>query len=610
MDFLNEEIKKDYFEWIKMNKEFLNDLLKCLESGCDKLEEFGEKIYEKNISFSKLAIFLDKFSYTLKNRENFLKHENILAKGYIKKRLPDEIRVLKLGIHNNPSLISKNDLEIINELLNWLSLMINSFLNNEKFPDIKERIEKFEKYVENKKGIFFEDKEVKDNFLKTNKELYECALEAKKLFENKEYFYFVLTYVEMIALFLKLVTLLSGMFLESELLSVYIDPITLLPNRFQLIKDLNVINNAYLLIVNAKGFSKINVLYGFDVGDIILKKVASVLKTQDVIKSYRIYGDEFAILLHSKEQIEDIYNMLNSAVKVKLDGIEHEIFFYGAYAKFEQKALEMCEFALTKHKKGLVDANELKDLIGTYKIELSLTQKLKEAMIKDNIIPYFQPIYVSKPVGKILKYEVLMRVKYKDEILTPAKFINTLIEMPFYTEFTKSILLKSFETFKNTEFTFSVNFTIVDIKDKNLISFLKVLVEKYPDVAKRFTIEITEAQALEEFELLNNFINEFKEYGITFSLDDFGSGYSNFAQIAKLDIDFIKIDGSIIKEILENEKMQKLLDTIISFARSFNLAVIAEYVENEEIFNYLKDKVDMLQGYYIGKPEPYLVRVD
>ena len=609
MEFLREEIGKNYFKWIEMNREFLEELLACMKRECLEHEKFARKIYDLNISFSKLAILFDKFSYTLapEEKEFLRKNENLLAKEYLKLRLPNEVKTLKLGIHNNPSLISKKDLEIINELLSWLSQMIDSFLNHEPFPQIESRIEKFKKFVEEKDGIFFENKEVKENFIKTNEELYKCAIEAKQLFENGEYYYFVLVYTEMIANFLKLVTLLSGMFLESELLSVYIDPITLLPNRFQLIKDLNVFNNCYLLIVNAKGFSKINVIYGFELGDAILKKIAAVLKRSQAIKSYRIYGDEFAILTHTKEEIEEIFELLNASVSVTLDGIKHDIYFYGAYDRFEDKALEACEFALAKNKKGLVNSEEVKNLIDSYKVELDMTYKLKKAMIKDNIIPYYQPIYVTNQTDKVLKYEVLMRVKYKDEILTPGMFMSTLIEAPFYTEFTKSVLLKSFKMFQHNQHTFSVNFTTMDIKDKNLIAFLKVLVEKYPEVAKRFTIEITEAQALAEFELLNEFISEFKKYGITFSLDDFGSGYSNFAQIAKLDIDFIKIDGSIIQEVLKNEKMQKLLDTIINFARSFNLKTIAEFVSDKEIFDYLKDKVDMMQGYYIGKPEPFLV---
>ncbi|WP_456488242.1 EAL domain-containing protein [Caminibacter pacificus] len=607
MEFLDKEINKNYFEWIKMEKDFLEKLLTALKTS-QNLEKIGAEIYQKSISFSKLSILLDKFSYNFSDRTLLQKNQNILAYGYLKKRLPEEIKTLKLSIHNNPSLVAKKDIEIIDEMLLWLSHFIDAILYNKKVPEINGRIDKFTQFVNNKKGVFFEDKNVKNNFLKTNKELYDCATEAVKLFEQKEYFYFVLIYLEMIALFLKMVTLLSGMFLETELLSIYIDPITLLPNRFQLIKDLNTITNCYLLIINAKNFSKLNVLYGFETGDIILKKIAAFLKTTNAIKSYRIYGDEFAILLHTKEDLIQLFDQINKSISITIDGIKHDIMFYAAFDKFEQKSLESCEFALTKSdKKSLVDTSSVKEMISSYKKELSMAQKLKEAMIKDNIIPYFQPIYVTKPSNKILKYEVLMRVKYNDEILMPKDFLDTLKEMPFYTEFTKSVLLKSFETFKNTPYTFSVNFTLSDIKDKNLLLFLKVLLEKYPEVSKRFTIEITEAEALKEFELLNDFINEFKSYGITFSLDDFGSGYSNFAQVANLDIDFIKIDGSIIKEILNSDKMKKLLDSIVNFAKSFNLKVIAEFVSSKELFEYLKDKVDMLQGYYIGKPEPFLL---
>jgi EAL domain-containing protein (putative c-di-GMP-specific phosphodiesterase class I)/GGDEF domain-containing protein len=613
--FFDNECKKSYFKWITMeNEQFLKDMLSLLikkEIDNAELEAIGKKIYDKTISFSKLAIFLDTFSYTLSldEKKQLRKNENILAKGYLKYRLPKEIKSLKLGINNNPNFVTKKDLAIVDELLVWLESLINSFLKGEKAPDINGRINEFIKFAEERSGIFFDDKDIKDDFLRTNKELYECAVEAVNFYEKGGYYYFVLIYIEMIALFLKMVTLLSGMFIEEELLSIYIDPITLLPNRFQLIKDINSFKNVYVMIVNIKAFSKLNMLYGYELGDGILKKVAGFLKTSVSIKNYRIYGDEFAILVDSEKNARVLFDSLNSSISVIANNEKYDIFFYGAYSKFEDKALESCEFALFRgDKKDLIASREIEDLIENIKQELTLVQKLKEIMIKDDIIPYYQPIYIThKDVKKILKYEVLMRLKYENEILEPKDFLETLTEAPFYTEFTKSILIKSFEIFKNSNFTFSVNFTLKDIKDKTIRILLETLVSKYPDVAKRLTIEIVENEALKEFELLNEFITTFKKRGISFALDDFGSGYSNFAQFAKLHIDFIKIDGTIITQVLEDKKMQQLVDSIVNFAQTLELQTIAEFVCTKELFEYLQSKVDMLQGFYIGKPEPYLL---
>jgi len=614
-EFLNMMINENNFKWINMeNKEFLKNLLNELineKSDVEKLENLGKKSFEMIIPFSKLAIFLDEFSYTLtlKQKEILRKNENIFAKGYLKERLPKEIKSIKHLIHSNINLISKENIEIITELTNWLEKLINSFINDSAPPEINKRIEEFIDFVNERGGNYFDDEDIKKDFLVTNRNFYENAIECINFYEKKDYFYFTILYIELIALFLKMTSMLNSMFLEEKLVSIYIDPITLLGNRFQLIKDINTFNNVYILVLNVNSFSKLNLLYGYETGDFILKQIGNYLKNSPLqIKSYRIYADEFAIICQNENDIKQLYEELNSNLYFKADEIENKIYTYGVYDRLGKNILEKCELILANsEKKDLLNAQKKTDLIDKYQKQLNLSMKLRKIMLNDEIIPYFQPIYATNNTQKVIKYEVLMRVKDGDKILSPAEFLDILKEMPFYTEFTKSILLKAFKTFENKDLTFSVNFTLADIKDKGMKKFLNSLIKMYPETAKKMTIEIVESEALKEFDLLNNFINHYKNCGITFALDDFGSGYSNFAQFAKLDIDFIKIDGEIIQKVLDNEKMQKLLETIIIFAKNFDLKTIAEFVSNKKLFNYLKDKVDMLQGYYIGKPEPFLL---
>ena len=613
--YIENEMDKNYFKWVSMeNKDFLQGVLESLtndNASLQSLEHIGQSVYEKEISFSKLAIFLDTFSYTLslESKKTLQMNENKMAKGYLKERLPKEIKSLKLGINNNPNFVSSKDIAIIDELLTWLEELIESVLQEKQAPKIEGRIEHFIEFVEQRSGVFFQDPDIRADFLRTNKELYECAIEAVNFYEREAYYYFVLIYIEMIALFLKMVTLLSGMFLEEELLSIYIDPITLLPNRFQLLKDIPLFKDVYIMILNVKSFSKLNVLYGYDFGDTVLKKVSTFLRASCALKSYRIYGDEFAVLLQTEEEAQELFAKINSVLSIAKNDAKYDLFFYGAYDKFDEKALESCEFALFRSKQDLVDSATIHHMLDEIKQELTMTQKLKEIMLKDAIVPYFQPIYVTdKKIQKILKYEVLMRLEYNGVVLEPAEFLPVLLQAPFYVEFTKSMLVKSFEQFKNSEMTFSVNFTLKDIHDKSVQLLLETLISRYPEVAQRLTVEIVENEALEEFELLNDFIHSLKKYGVKFALDDFGSGYSNFAQFAKLEVDFLKIDGSIVSGVLENDKMKKLVDSVCEFAKTLGLITIAEYVSNKEIFEYLEDKVDMLQGYYIGKPEPFLLQ--
>ncbi len=607
-------MKIEDYEWMGMkNEDFLEDLLAKISKDStanETLKKMGADIYNNAIIFSQLAVLLDKFSYELSlDEKKILQHnENILAKGYLQQRLPKEIKLLKLGIHNNPNLVIKKDLDIIGELLEWLEALLEHILNQSQLPDITQRIEPFIEYINQKIGIYFDDEDIKNNFLTTNSELYHSAKLALEFFNRKEYFYFVLTYIELIALFLKMVTLLGSMFIEDILLSIYVDPITLLPNRFQLLKDVNNLDNLIILIVNVKGFSKINLLHGYDIGDSLLKKIATFLKFQNSIKSYRIYGDEFAILVNNEEDAKVIFKELNEKIFIKIDTIEYQMYFYGVYEKFKKLSLEACELALANsHKKELISTNEVQSLVEKYHHELTMLQKLKEIMISDSIIPYYQPIYGCGNYNRVIKYEALMRIDYHGTVLEPKEFLSALLQAPFYTEFTKTMFYKTFETFKDNEANFSVNLATTDIRDKTVKLFLETLISKYPQTAKRLTIEILETEALNDFDLINEFINYFKKYGIKFALDDFGSGFSNFAQIAKLDIDFIKIDASIIKDITHDSKMQQLLEAILSFAKSMEIGTIAEYVYNKKTFDYLNGKVSMMQGFFIGKPEPVLL---
>lgn len=92
--------------------------------------------------------------------------------------------------------------------------------------------------------------------------------------------------------------------------------------------------------------------------------------------------------------------------------------------------------------------------------------------------------------------------------------------------------------------------------------------------------------------------------GVTIAIDDFGAGYSNFERLLEFEPDILKIDGSLIKNIVIDEYSRNVVETIVSFAKKQNIITIAEYVENEEIFNILYNLgVDYSQGYYFGKPE-------
>ena len=128
--------------------------------------------------------------------------------------------------------------------------------------------------------------------------------------------------------------------------------------------------------------------------------------------------------------------------------------------------------------------------------------------------------------------------------------------------------------------------------------------EQYKEDAHRIVFELLEDETVEDFNIIKDFIHEVKSKGVQIAIDDFGAGYSNFERILEFEPDIVKIDGSLVKNIEHDTFSRNIVETIVLFAKKQNIETIAEYVENESIFNILNELgVDYSQGYYFGKPE-------
>jgi len=171
-----------------------------------------------------------------------------------------------------------------------------------------------------------------------------------------------------------------------------------------------------------------------------------------------------------------------------------------------------------------------------------------------------------------------------------------------YPEITKKIVEKSFKYFENRDYEFSINISIEDILNADTVAFLFNALKNYKN-PNRVVFEILETDKIENYTILKDFINDIKEFGCKIAIDDFGSGYSNFSHILELNVDYLKIDASLVKNILTDENSKKITQTIINFAKDLNMQTIAEFVEDKESLELLKEmNSDYAQGYYIGKP--------
>ena len=151
---------------------------------------------------------------------------------------------------------------------------------------------------------------------------------------------------------------------------------------------------------------------------------------------------------------------------------------------------------------------------------------------------------------------------------------------------------------------FSVNFSLEDLLHVPTIQFLKSKLDD-SGLASRFVLEIVESEGIENFNEVSSFVADMKSRGCKIAIDDFGSGYSNFAYLLQLNVDYIKIDGSLIKGIDRDTNSQIITSTILDFSQQLEIATVAEFVHNQAVLDYVQNLgIDYVQGFHLGEPIP------
>lgn len=389
------------------------------------------------------------------------------------------------------------------------------------------------------------------------------------------------------------------------------DTLTGLGSRYKLVQDMAESTSPALAILNVDSFSEINDFYGHEEGDHVIIELCNIIDSIVEDNSYNVYhlqGDEFVIFNKNidRESFLNYIGEINKKVSkthIFIGDEELDINLTTAIS-FEDKKriLSTADMALKvakkKHENNLVYSDEI-SLNNEYKNNIKWAKKIKTSIANDNIVPVFQPI-INNETGKIEKYECLVRLKDDDKLISPFFFLDISKKTKQYTKITKIMIQKSFDMFKDEEFDFSINLTIEDILNENINDFIIDMLNKY-NIGSRLVFEIVESESIEKFEEIYRFINNVKSHGCKIAIDDFGTGYSNFEYLLKLKADFIKIDGSMIKDIYKNEDAKNVVSTIVDFAKRMNIKTIAEFVEDESILEEVnKLGIDYSQGYYFS----------
>jgi EAL domain-containing protein (putative c-di-GMP-specific phosphodiesterase class I) len=188
-------------------------------------------------------------------------------------------------------------------------------------------------------------------------------------------------------------------------------------------------------------------------------------------------------------------------------------------------------------------------------------------------------------------------------VLGPGEFLDLAKKARLYPHITRSVFDRAFETFRDRKTQFTINLSVLDILSPDTTAYIRERLIAEPETASRLVIELLESEQIETLTEVGEFVTSARELGVRFAIDDFGSGYSNFAYIASLRFDFLKIDGSLVRNISSSQQAVDIVTTIVDFSRKLGIRTIAEFVSDEKTYDRVgRLGVDFCQGYYLGRP--------
>ncbi len=232
-------------------------------------------------------------------------------------------------------------------------------------------------------------------------------------------------------------------------------------------------------------------------------------------------------------------------------------------------------------------------------------ERIQAAMRHDRFVFAYQPV-VSAKDGEVAHYECLLRiVEESGEIRAAAWFMPVVEEMGLIRQIDRKVLEMAVRELRRCpEVSLAINVSAYATGDMAWMRRLKELVEGRADITRRLTIEITETLALKDLEQSAGFCREVRALGCGVSLDDFGAGYTSFKSLRTLGVEEVKIDGSYIKNLLENPDNQVFVRSLLGLAQGLKIRTVAECVETEAEAKWLQQQgIDFFQGYYFGRPD-------
>ncbi len=381
-----------------------------------------------------------------------------------------------------------------------------------------------------------------------------------------------------------------------------------------------------LLMIDLDNFKTINDRYGHSFGDLFLKEFSQAVRDstrkEDIIARYG--GDEFTIILPESDENQAF--LIASRIQAAMESISLDtpdgnrvkgtmsigITIYPEHGSTARDLFLVADNMMYRAKKEgkntLVFPSE-EDVADVFKKIGEKSMLILNAIEERRIIPYFQPI-VDVQTGRVVIHELLMRIGINGSVTTASDFIDVAENMGVVHKLDYILMEKAFEQTHSLKYQgkIFINLSPRALIISEFISKVKRLAQEYRIAPSDIVFEITERETVRSMSLLEKFVRDLKTEGFKFAVDDFGSGFSSFSYLKRFPIDYVKIDGEFIRNMVLDSRDRAMVKSVTTLARELGIKTVAEFVESGEILSAVAAAgIDYAQGFHLGKPSRNLI---
>ncbi len=410
------------------------------------------------------------------------------------------------------------------------------------------------------------------------------------------------------------------------------DSLTDLPNRHSLQRRIEAALQTEgvgaLLFLDIDHFKYVNDNFGHRTGDQLIVGVGSVLR--DLARTidgelFRLGGDEFAIHLPAalrKDALEVAEKALDAVRRYRFQAADNKVVsnlaasagialypFHGAdvLALLSNVDIAMYQAKDLGRNRHILFDQASESLRSTHR-RIHWAKKLRDALDEDRLVLFHQPVVRLKD-RKPVHYEILVRMRDENGgYILPGNFIELAESLGLIQEIDMRVVEKLIAYLRSSghaskKLRYFVNLSRVSISDQHWIQRFMAMLRESGVNPNQLVFEITETAAMSEIDVTLTFIKRLKEMGCRFALDDFGAGFSSFYYLKRFDVDYLKIDGSFIRDLATDEGSRIFVRALNDVARGLDKQVIAEWVETPEVLNLLLGMGTQFgQGYLFQRP--------